>query len=102
MLTSALGVNRELDIQIVDPQARPGDMFLLCSDGLTARLDDDDLGRIIGRSTGDPGPAPDSRSGAHDLARTARTLVDAANDAGGPDNVTVALLQVLAQEPAGT
>lgn len=91
MLTSALGVDRDLDIQLVDPDARADDLFLLCSDGLTARLTDDDLSGILERSLADHGPT----TGTHGLAHVARALVDAANDAGGPDNITVALLQVV-------
>lgn len=91
MLTSALGVDRDLDIQLADPDARAGDLFLLCSDGLTARLADDDLGTVLESSIADDGAEP----GTHLLARAARALVNAANDAGGPDNITVALLQVL-------
>jgi len=89
MLTSALGVGRDVDIQIVDPEPRPGDLFLLCSDGLTARLTEDDLARLIRDHT--PDPATDD----YDLPALARTLVDAANDAGGPDNITVVLVHVL-------
>ena len=80
MITCALGIEDiELEIQILEPEPRPGDLFLLCSDGLTARLRDEDLRRILGE---------------HDaLDDAARALVDAANAAGGPDNITVALVR---------
>lgn len=82
MLTCALGIEAaDLDVQVIDPEPRPDDLFLLCSDGLTARLTDDDLGAILDRDS--------------DLADTARALVDAANEAGGPDNITVALMRIL-------
>jgi protein phosphatase len=89
MLTSALGVSRDLDIQIVDPEARPGDLFLLCSDGLTAVLTEDDLVRRLRQHTAD------DDAGEHDLPALARDLVNAANEAGGPDNITVGLVHVL-------
>lgn len=81
MLTCALGIpDTDLDVQIHDPEPRPGDLFLLCSDGLTARLTDADLRQILVDSS--------------DLDTTAAALVDAANEAGGPDNVTVALVRI--------
>lgn len=89
VITCALGIeDRALDIQLLHPAVRSGDVLLLCSDGLTARLDDDDLGALLG----DP-----ARRGLADragLEDAARALVDAANDAGGPDNVTVALVRI--------
>lgn len=82
MITCALGIQDiELDIQVLQPPCRAGDLFLLCSDGLTARLRDDDLAAIL--------------AGADALDHTATALVDAANAAGGPDNITVALIRLL-------
>lgn len=81
VITCALGIEDvELRIQKIRPDAVPGDLFLLCSDGLTARLDDDDLADLL--------------AGRDDLDDAARTLVDAANAAGGPDNITVALVRL--------
>lgn len=81
ILTGALGIEEgELNVEILEPDYRTGDTFLLCTDGLLARLDDDEIHRILN---------------AHkDLQGAARALVDAANDAGGPDNITVALIQL--------
>ncbi|MFW5947231.1 MAG: PP2C family protein-serine/threonine phosphatase [Gemmatimonadota bacterium] len=80
VLTTALGVgDGELEVQLLRPNCRPGDTFLLCTDGLTARLTDADLRAVL-------------RDEADDLDRAARALVDAANDAGGPVNITVALV----------
>jgi serine/threonine protein phosphatase PrpC len=82
MLTCALGIeDTELDIQVVEPDAAPGSTFLLCSDGLVARLDDQELRSVLLDHNGD-------------LEAAARALVDAANEAGGPDNITVALVRV--------
>ncbi len=81
MLTSALGVGgADLDTQIVRPDCEPGDLFLLCSDGLTAALDDDDIRAVL--------------AGHPDLEDAAAALVRAANEAGGPDNITVALVRI--------
>jgi protein phosphatase len=81
MLTSALGIKEaELDVQSMAFELEPGDVFLLCSDGLVARLGDDDLAPILQEH--------------EDLDQAAEALVQAANDAGGPDNITVALVRV--------
>jgi protein phosphatase len=81
MLTCALGIDEaDLEVQVLEPDVRPGDTFLLCSDGLIARLGDDDLSLALA---------------AHgDLDAAADALVDAANEAGGPDNITVALVRI--------
>lgn len=89
MLTSALGVGDGQNVQVVEQEPRVGDLFLLCSDGLTARLTDSDLGRLLDEHAAPAGPEADG------LERTAIALVDAANEAGGPDNITVGLLLVV-------
>lgn len=86
MLTCALGIEEaELDVQVLAPACESGDTYLLCSDGLMARLDDDDVRRILVEH-------------GSDLDETARSLVDAANRAGGPDNITVALVRLESAE----
>lgn len=81
MLTCALGIEDvELEVQVRRFDCEPGDTYLLCSDGLIARLDDADLRRIMSEHD--------------DLEAAATALVDAANDAGGPDNITVSLVRL--------
>jgi PPM family protein phosphatase len=81
VLTGALGIEEgDLDVEILEPDCQDGDTFLLCTDGLLARLDDDEIHQIL-----DAHP---------DLQGAAGALVDAANDAGGPDNITVALIRL--------
>ena len=79
MLTGALGIkDADLDVQSVPVALEPDDTLLLCSDGLIARIADEDLEAVLR---------------AHDdLDAAAEALVDAANEAGGPDNITVALV----------
>lgn len=79
VLTNALGVPETDRIDTVVGDARPGDLYLLCTDGLTTVLEDDTIQSILSED--------------HDLAGWARELVDAANQAGGPDNVTVVLIR---------
>jgi serine/threonine protein phosphatase PrpC len=85
MLTGALGIaGIDLDVELIQLEPRPGDLFLLCTDGLVARLDDGDISQIL---------AADD-----DVHATADALVAAANAAGGPDNITVALIRVASGE----
>ena len=83
VVTRALSGGEDPDIEITDVEIRPGDRLLICSDGLSGVVPLDRISEILGRM--DP------------LEATCRALVDAANQAGGPDNITVAVLQV---EPA--
>ncbi|HEX7640202.1 MAG TPA: PP2C family serine/threonine-protein phosphatase [Burkholderiaceae bacterium] len=80
IVTRALGIEDDIDLEVHDHDARPGDLFLMCSDGLTDMLDD---AAIAGHL-----------AGGRPLAETASGLVDAANAAGGRDNVSVLLVQV--------
>jgi serine/threonine protein phosphatase PrpC len=73
-LTRAIGVNRDLDAAIKPLDLRPGDRYLLCSDGLSGPVCDARIRELL----------LDAKP-----EQAVRSLVDAANAAGGPDNVTV-------------
>ena len=79
VVTRALGGRTELVVDVQSRRIRPGEVLLLCSDGLTTMITDADIGRIIGSAAGD-------------LALAAQALVDAANEGGGEDNISVILL----------
>ncbi len=81
LLTRALGVDPVVEADIREHDAQPGDVFLLCSDGLTDMLDAKRIAATIQEQGGDPD-------------RSAARLVELANDAGGRDNVTVVLVRV--------
>ena len=81
IITRALGVGAEIPVEVQQHQSCPGDLYLLCSDGLTSMLSDQDIATNIGR-TGQGLPA------------LARQLVDLANAQGGYDNVSVVLVRV--------
>ena len=86
MLTCALGIEDvDLDIQTIRPLCEPEETYLLCSDGLVARLDDDEVRRVL-------------LENGSDLDAAARALIDSANRAGGPDNITVALVRLESAE----
>ncbi|MET0383796.1 MAG: protein phosphatase 2C domain-containing protein [Burkholderiaceae bacterium] len=80
IVTRALGIEEDIDLEVHDHDAQVGDIFLMCSDGLTDMLDDAAIAShfVAGRP----------------LAEIASALVDAANDAGGRDNVSTLLVQV--------
>ncbi|NDH64715.1 MAG: hypothetical protein EBY18_24395, partial [Alphaproteobacteria bacterium] len=66
----------------------PGDLYLLCSDGLSGMVDDRTLAKILGRQH-------------DDLQATARALIAAANAAGGEDNITCVLFEIVAGGATG-
>jgi len=75
IITRALGPEAEVEVDTFSFSARPGDLFVLCSDGLTTMIKDDEIAAIIGRS--------------ESLDEAVRALVEAANERGGRDNITV-------------
>ena len=80
ILTRAVGLDPRVPVDTPDPvELRDGDQVLLCSDGLTEAVDDDRIAELL--SAGADGEA------------ACRSLIDAANGAGGPDNITVVLLR---------
>lgn len=81
ILTRALGVEGGLDVDVTTHDLHPGDRILLCSDGLTTVLTDDRI-RAVLTEREDPQEACDD-------------LVAAANAGGGPDNITVVVLDLL-------
>jgi serine/threonine protein phosphatase PrpC len=84
VITRALGTDAEVDVDMTTIDVEPGDLFLLCSDGLTTMVPEEDILRI----------AQESGS----LDEIARTLVRAANSGGGEDNITVVLFRVEGDE----
>jgi protein phosphatase len=84
VITRALGTDPDVDVDTMSVEAAPGDVFLLCSDGLTTMVGDDDILGIL--------------AAAPSLDDAARELVRAANTGGGEDNVTVVLFRVEGDE----
>jgi protein phosphatase len=85
VVTRSVGIAPALEVDLarLDGPLRAGDTLLLCSDGLHGQVGEGDLARLAAGES---------------LERAARQLVDLANQRGGPDNITVALLRV--EEPA--
>jgi len=81
ILTRALGVSSSVDVDLWKLNLATGDRILLCSDGLTNEVSVDQIAQVLG-SVSDP-------------AEAAQALVDAANEHGGNDNITVVVVDVL-------
>ena len=79
----SVGAERDVEIEVADVDVAPGDRFVLCSDGLSGVVGDDDIAAVV-------------RSEPPDGA--VETLIRLANEAGGPDNITVQVLSI----PAAT
>jgi protein phosphatase len=84
ILTRALGVSSDVETDMWELQLRSGDRIVLCSDGLSNEIGMDDLAQVL-LSVADPDEA-------------AHQLVDAANERGGADNITVVVVDVLVGE----
>ena len=89
LVTRAVGVDSEVEVEIHVYPVLPGDVYLLCSDGLYDMVDESDMQSAL------------EMFGA-DLDRSARQLVQMANDSGGDDNISVVLVRVLREFPAAT
>jgi len=85
IITRALGVDASVEVDVYPVQLTPGDRLLLCSDGLTGMVQPDDIAATLRRE--------------NDPARAATQLVDAANAAGGEDNITVVVVAVTDEAP---
>jgi serine/threonine protein phosphatase PrpC len=86
LVTRALGIDPSVEPEIHEYPTRPGDLYLLCSDGLNDMVDDEDIAMTL------------QALGAN-LGLAAQQLVQMANDNGGRDNVSVILVRVLREYP---
>jgi protein phosphatase len=82
VITRALGMRDTVQVDIKPHQIMDGDIYLMCSDGLSGMVDDQSILRIV--------------LGAKSLERAVAELVDSANRAGGTDNITTLVLQCVA------
>jgi serine/threonine protein phosphatase PrpC len=80
VITRALGLNDEVEVDVKRYDLVEGDEYLLCSDGLSGHVTDEEMLEVM-RESGD------------DLRGAVEKLVDMANDAGGNDNITVVVLR---------
>lgn len=81
VITRALGVTRTVEVTVRDERVQQGDLYLLCTDGLHDMLTDENIASLL-------------RVGVDDITDLAARLIDAANQAGGDDNVTTVVVRV--------
>jgi serine/threonine protein phosphatase PrpC len=86
IITRALGPEPEVEVDTMTFPARPGDVYLICSDGLTTMIKEPEVARILNE--------------APSLDEATERLVEAANVAGGRDNITVIAFQLEGAEEA--
>ena len=82
----SVGVLPEVEVEVADVDVAPGDRFVLCSDGLSGVVADDEIAAVVQIET--PEQAVD-------------TLIRMANERGGPDNITVQVMSIPADESQG-
>ena len=80
VVTRALGGRADLLVDIQSRKMESGDVLLVCSDGLTTMMADDEIAGSLAESGGD-------------IVKAARALVDESNERGGEDNITVVLMK---------
>jgi serine/threonine protein phosphatase PrpC len=80
IITRALGPEPDVEVDTYTVPGKPADVYLLCSDGLTSMVSDDEVATIL--------------RGAASLDEAAQALVRAANQSGGKDNITVVLFRL--------
>ena len=86
LVTKALGIDPMVEPEIHEYATKPGDIYLLCSDGLCDMVEDEDIGMTL-------------EALGSNLKLAAQQLVQMANDNGGRDNVSVILVRVLREYP---
>jgi protein phosphatase len=84
VVTRAIAGGDDPDVEVADVATEVGDLLLVCSDGLSSVVPLEQIESLLNAGTSEP----------DDLDRIAGTLVDAANAAGGPDNITAVLVRV--------
>jgi protein phosphatase len=84
LVTRALGAAGDIEPEIQDVEVQAGDLLLLCSDGLTEMVGTYEIAGLLS-------------IGEDDMHETARRLIDLANESGGRDNISVVLIQVIAE-----
>jgi PPM family protein phosphatase len=89
VITRAVGTDPDVDVDGFTIEAEEGDIFLICSDGLTDMVDDEEILELVHRNR-------------DELDKAVKALVAAANRGGGEDNITAVAFQISAEEATST
>lgn len=84
IITRAVGAARDIEVDFFEVDLKPKDRVLLCSDGLTNMLEDEEIRKIICKQ--------------EDIAKGVRQLIQAANENGGRDNISVIIIDPFSEE----
>ena len=84
IITSAIGVKEEVETDIYEYRLKKGDMILMCTDGLSNMVEDEDMFNIV--------------KGSRDVVEAVQMLIEKANSNGGRDNIGVIVAEPLADE----
>jgi len=82
IITRSVGFEEEVQVDVMGLLSEPGDVFVLCSDGMANMMEDPEILHIVRH---------------HPLSEVPRVLVDLANERGGDDNITVIAVQIQAE-----
>jgi serine/threonine protein phosphatase PrpC len=85
IITRALGVDSDVDVDTQTIELREGDRILICSDGLSSMVDRDSIAEVLDDEA--------------DPQEASERLVQLANDAGGEDNITVVVIEIAERDP---
>ena len=83
VVTRALGMERSVEVELRLEHPEPGDVFVICSDGLTGPVADDEIADVLAATP--------------TLEKAVELLIDLANQRGGPDNVTCVVVRLHAE-----
>jgi protein phosphatase len=84
VITRALGMQDHVVVDLQHDDPKQGDVYVLCSDGLSGMVSDDDMRQIIGST--------------NDVRDACRRLIQRANERGGEDNITAVLIKIEQQD----
>jgi len=82
ILTRVLGTEEDVEADMIDVSMQPGDLYLICSDGLSGMVDDERIAELLGADSS--------------IAEKSAELIRAAYDGGGQDNISAVLVRILA------
>jgi protein phosphatase len=84
VITRSVGFEPEVNVEIYEMTVRPGDVFLICSDGLSGLIEDPEMLSLVQKHLFETG----------DIQQAVEKLVEAANTNGGDDNITTVVVQL--------
>ena len=84
IITRAIGAKADVDVDFYEHRLKRGDIILMCTDGLSNMVEDEELFHIV--------------QGGRDIVEAGQALVDAAKENGGTDNIGIVLIEPFADE----